>query len=91
MFWDDDVPMTNTDEAARTPLHYAALTDDAREAEARLTAGDGPEAPDFQCFTPLHFAAQAGAPDVARVLLERGASVDPTNDFGNTQLFTAVI
>ena len=71
-------------------MHYAALADDVPALEARVAAGDDPKAPDRQGFTPLHFAAQEGALDAARELLDRGATVDPQNAFGNTPLFVAV-
>ena len=41
-------------------------------------------------FTPLHFAAQQGALEVLRLLLDRGAEVDACNRFGNTPIFVAV-
>jgi ankyrin repeat protein len=41
-------------------------------------------------FTPLHFAAQEHAAEVAELLLENGAEVDSSNSFGNTPLFAAV-
>lgn len=59
-------------------------------AEASLSAGDDPNAGDVNGFTPLHFAAQERAADVARVLLDHGADVDRANVHGNTPLFTAV-
>ena len=78
------------DAGERTQLHYAALDDDVAAAESRLAAGDDPNASDREGFTPLHLAAQEGASNVARVLLDRGPDVDPVNSFGNTPLFTAV-
>ena len=78
------------DAGERTQLHYAALEDDVAAAESRLAAGDDPNASDREGFTPLHLAAQEGASNVARVLLDRGPDVDPVNSFGNTPLFTAV-
>jgi ankyrin repeat protein len=74
----------------RTEHHDAALTNDQPGAEARLAAGDDPNASDQKGFTPLHFAAQEGAVEVARLLLDHGAEVDRTNVYGNTPLFTAV-
>jgi ankyrin repeat protein len=55
-------------------LHHAALSDDVLEAEARLVDGDDPDAGDDQGFTALHLAAQEGAIDVARLLLDRGVA-----------------
>ena len=56
----------------------------------RLEAGDDPNHPDVDGFTPLHFAAQSGAVDVAEALLAAGATVDARNTYGNTPLFVAV-
>jgi ankyrin repeat protein len=78
------------DAAGRTDLHYAALANDLPALEARLVAGDDPNAADGDGFTPLHFAAQERALEAARVLLEHGADVDPANTYGNTPLFAAV-
>jgi ankyrin repeat protein len=78
------------DAGGQTELHDAALTNDVRAADARLAAGDDPNASDLEGFTPLHFAAQEGAVEVARLLLGHGADVDCTNAYGNTPLFTAV-
>jgi ankyrin repeat protein len=52
--------------------------------------GEDVDLRDRRGFTPLHFAAQAGSVDVARLLLDSGAEIDPTNDHGNTPLWTAV-
>jgi ankyrin repeat protein len=82
--------VTRRDEAGRTPLHYAALTNSADQAQSCLASGDDPDAPDLQGFTPLHLAAQEGAIDVARLLLDAGGAVDQPNAFGNTPLFVAV-
>jgi ankyrin repeat protein len=78
------------DAAGRTELHYAALANDLSAVEARLIAGDDPNAADWDGFTPLHFAAQGSAVEVARVLLDHGAEVDRVNAYGNTPLFAAV-
>lgn len=78
------------DAAGRTELHYAALANDLSLVEARLIAGDDPNAADGDGFRPLHFAAQERSVEVARVLLDHGADVDCTNVYGNTPLFGAV-
>lgn len=78
------------DVAGRSELHYAALRNDVPAAETRLAEGDDPNASDHERFTPLHFAAQERAVEVARLLLDHGADVDPLNVHGNTPLFTAV-
>ena len=78
------------DPAGRSPLHYAALEDDA-EAIARLLAmGTSPDVPDRQGFTPLHLAVQEFAPAAAVALIAAGATVDAANVFGNTPLWVAV-
>jgi ankyrin repeat protein len=82
--------MTQTDRDGRLPLHHAALADDLGEVEARLAADDDPNLGDREGCTPLQFAAQEGALDAARRLLDAGAEVDPVNRFGNTPLFVAV-
>jgi hypothetical protein len=73
-----------------TPLHQAALTNDAERAAALLDAGADPNASDRQRTTPLHMAAQTGSMSVAELLLSRGARVDPTDGHGNTPLWTAI-
>jgi len=67
-------------------LHYAALANDVHHAEACIAAGDDPDASDEKGFTTLHFAAQEGAADVARMLLDGGAAVDQVNEFLNRVL-----
>jgi ankyrin repeat protein len=42
---------------------------------------------DNEC-TALHFAAQSNAFEVAKLLIEAGAEVDPGDSFGNTPLST---
>lgn len=78
------------DQERRSPLHYAALTNDAAESQQRLLAGDDPTLGDELGFTPLHFAAQENALDVAQLLLDSGAHIDAANAHGNTPLFVAV-
>jgi ankyrin repeat protein len=58
--------------------------------EEQLVGGDDPDAGDRRSFTPLHFAAQQGAVEAARVLLDHGAQVDLVNVFGNSALSIAV-
>jgi uncharacterized protein len=78
------------DPAGRSPLHYAALTDDAAEVTRLIAAGESPDSFDSQGFTPLHLASQEYAPTAAAALLKAGAAVDPMNSRGNTPLFVAV-
>jgi ankyrin repeat protein len=78
------------DEAGRTPLHYAALNDNADAVAALLNARANVNVQDIEGFTPLHLAAQQGALQAARELLDRGAAVDAETVHGNTPLFVAV-
>ncbi|MBC7596339.1 MAG: ankyrin repeat domain-containing protein [Kineosporiaceae bacterium] len=74
----------------RSPLHYAALEDDASAIEALIAAGESPDMQDAQGFTPLHFAAQQNSLSAAALLLNAGATVEVENTFGNTALSVAV-
>jgi ankyrin repeat protein len=83
--------MTDTDKGGRTPLHYAALTNDVNAVSQLLGEGISPNAGDRMGFTPLHFAAEEGSLTAAEILLAAGAEVDALNRYGNTPLFIAVI
>ncbi|MDE3194008.1 MAG: ankyrin repeat domain-containing protein [Chloroflexota bacterium] len=78
-----------TDQAGRSPLHYAAKEDDAETVATLIRGGADPDVRDGYGFSPLHFAAQEGSARAARTLLELGASVDSANMFGNTPLWVA--
>jgi ankyrin repeat protein len=82
--------MASIDKEGRTPLHYAALANDADAVSKLLTEGANPNVADRLGFTPLHFAAQEGALAAAGILLAAGAQVDSANSYGNTPLATAV-
>jgi len=78
------------DPSGRSPLHYAALSNDADEVRRLIAEGERVDSADSQGFTPLHLASQEHALDAAAALLDLGATVDPVNSFGNTPLFVAV-
>lgn len=78
------------DPAGRSPLHYAALEDDAEAISRLLAAGSLPDVVDSQGFTALHLAAQEFAPAAAASLIDAGAKIDAENVFGNTPLWIAV-
>jgi ankyrin repeat protein len=59
-----------------TPLHYAAISDDADVAEALIDGGADIEKPDGSIGTPLDNAVGYGCWHVARLLVARGARVD---------------
>ncbi|MFE4834486.1 ankyrin repeat domain-containing protein [Arthrobacter sp. NPDC056691] len=63
---------------------------DAAEVTRLITDGQSPDSSDSQGFTPLRLASQEHALAAAAALLNHGATVDPTNSFGNTPLFVAV-
>ena len=68
--------MSGIDAQGRTPLHYAAMTNDADAVREPLTEEAGPNVPDRLGFTALHLAAQEGAISAAAILLAAGARVD---------------
>jgi hypothetical protein len=76
--------VASIDKEGRTPLHYAALANDADAVSKLLTEGADPNAADRLGFTPLHFAAQEGAITSAQILLDAGVQVDAANSYGNT-------
>ena len=82
--------MTQLDRDGRQPLHYAALENRLNDAKNRLDEGDDPDLGDRCGFTALHFAAQQGSVDVARLLVDCGAEVDPIDSYANSALWTAV-
>ena len=86
----DGMGMTKADEAGRLPIHYAAMTDDVKDLEARLAEGDDINLADKGGFTPLHMATQHDSHAAARFLLDHGADVDRPDASGNTPLFVAV-
>lgn len=85
-----DEPRPRMDPAGRTPLHYAALEDDAEAIVRLLGTGISPDVADRHGFTPLHLAAQEFAQAAAVALMAAGATVDAANVFGNTPLWVAV-
>lgn len=78
------------DRQGRSELHECAFNGLASDAVRLLDAGEDPGMHDHDGFTPLHFTAEQGNIEVAKVLLERGAEVDAVNQFGNTALSIAV-
>jgi ankyrin repeat protein len=73
--------MAGIDRGGRTPLHYAALANDADAVSWLLTEGADPNAADRMGFTALHFAAQEGAIAAAGILLAAGAQVDSADSY----------
>ncbi len=54
-----------------------------------LDRGANPNARDDRAYTPLHYAARAGAADAAAELLNRGAEASPLSDVGQTPIMIA--
>ena len=67
--------MTERDEFGRTALHYAAADSDL-DAVKHLLASEDVNVRDNDNWTPLHFAAQAAAPQIIAQLLDAGADIE---------------
>ena len=63
---------------------------DVEKLKECVTTCDVNEQDSSNGFTALHYCAQNGYIDKARILLENGASVCIKDDYGNTALFKAV-
>lgn len=74
----------------RTALHYAAAENNTVDAQELIARRVDVHAKDDNEWTALHLAAQSNSFEVARLLIEAGAEVDPADSLGNTPLSTAV-
>ena len=79
------------DNAGRTPMHWAVIYDDRSDTSeivaALAQAGADPNQVDCAGQTTLHLAAQfAVNPQTIETLLAIGASIDETDDSGNTPI-----
>jgi len=81
--------LTATDNASRTPLHWAAEYDLADCVAALLEAGADINATDNYGWTPLHYAAWAGSADCVAALLKAGAKANAKDNSGLTPLHLA--
>ena len=70
------------DEDMRTPLHQAVLGNSVGLMGLLIK--------DNQGFTPLHFAAQEFLPEIARILVGKGADVNAQDEDGNSVLWRAI-
>ena len=73
-----------------TPLHEAALADDAEAVERLIVQGASVDAKDSRGLTPLHWAASRDARKMVKALLAHGAGVDAKDDDGHTALDNAL-
>ena len=77
-------PLTYVDSNGDALLHIAAQRGDKRTAELLLMAGVDVSLVGDMGNTALHYAQTE---EVARLLLEHGASADVCNEFGKRPLF----
>ena len=78
------------DKHGRTPLHHAAMNDNADEISLLIELGADVNAGDEWSITPLHYAARRGNPEIAaRILIEAGANVNAVSRRGNSPLHWA--
>lgn len=81
-----DAPSTTA--AGDTPLHLAALRDDADAVESLLAAGADPNALNRHGATPLHYGISSER--IVAALLARGAKPDVVSAVGMTPLLGVV-
>jgi ankyrin repeat protein len=99
-----EVELKERNQFSQTALHVAASEGNAPIVATLLEAGDDPNAKqmgyELPCgsgeeekptyTTPLHFAVEGGKPEVIRLLLAAGASLDARTANGDTPLMQAV-
>ncbi len=83
--------MTELDRDGRDELHYAARDNNVELTRKRLAAGAEVNLAEQRAnYTPLHFAVDNGAVDVATMLLDAGADIDARGKREITPLNLAV-
>ena len=78
-----------TDEEARTGMHYAAMNGNLTIIAILIKANAKLDVKDKLGNTPLHLAADRNQVEAARLLLDVGAPVDAENKNGMTPLMMA--
>jgi ankyrin repeat protein len=73
-----------------TPLHWAAIYNQAELAEGLISRGAQPNQANPTGQTPLHFSARYGGAAAVTTLLRHGASLEARDQDGNTPLHLAV-
>ncbi|KAL5502789.1 hypothetical protein EMCRGX_G009613 [Ephydatia muelleri] len=75
----------------KTPLHCAAISENAEVVNALLKAGSKVDEKDETEKTPLHCAAISGNAEVVNALLKAGSKVDEKDETEKTPLHCAAI
>ena len=83
---DVDAIDTRTNPNGRRALNWAAWHNHVEIIEELLRHGADVDGVNHTGFTPLHHAAESGAPEAARVLIEAGADVNLPSLAGETPL-----
>ena len=93
--------LSRTDETGRAPLHYAVLQRSLEMVRTLLDTGAETDMPcdinngqislreEYESMTALMIAARQGDSQITSILLETGATVTKTDNFGNTALHFA--
>ncbi|KAJ9101521.1 hypothetical protein QFC20_005214 [Naganishia adeliensis] len=81
--------VNSKDADGRTPLHWAAMTDNLSILQNILSHHPQVDAQDDSGWTPLMIAASAGQVQAVHELVGAGADVNATNQKGQTPLFYA--
>lgn len=68
----------------------AVIKDDMEELKRCMDGGNLNEQDAENGYTALHYCAQNGNAQMAKMLIEKGASVSMKDNYGNTALFKAV-
>lgn len=80
----DRIGPCSTGASGDTPLHIAAIRNDAAVALALVRAGAPINQRGEHGYTPLHEAMEQGSTEVAQLLLQHGADSTLRNDDGLT-------
>lgn len=87
--------MAQVDEYQRSPLHYVCIDNPKAQWVAitryLIASGEDVNSQDSHGWSPLHFAAQEGAPEVASLLIESGADISLLDENGNSPLLVAAM
>jgi ankyrin repeat protein len=87
MFMDRDIKRFDDHGMSEdTPLHLAAMNDEAEDVEFMLSEVESVDVPGDIGSTPLHMAVMFGSAAVVDVLLRLGAKIDAENEYGSKPL-----